>query len=793
MIELVLGPARSGKGERGLERFCGAVGEGREGRAMWLVPNRNLARTLRRRAAERLGALAEPKILTLDDLARWVFESAPEGRHLLSELSRLLLLSKIAEETYGSSFVGVLARAVDDLKEHFLWPGGAPKEWARAYDAALEKEKAFDRKSMVAEAVRRLEESDHFFVSARVDQLLFYGFTSFSPLEWRLVEAMIRRRPAWVALTADLERPELFAESLATARRLESQFPISRREELRGKSLLPSARRLEFSTYDAELEWVAREAARLCREEGVAPDEIAVVSGAGAGSAWWARQIFRRYGLAVESFCAEPLEAQPAVRRVERLREEGELKRLLELPDEEAVIHFAALEQWNAARREMEGHPLFRRFGETGLRHLRFSPPRLAVPAIHFYSAEAPPLESYRVVFVAHLLENSFPRRPAVNLFSGAAFFDEETHRSQERLVFYQMLTRAGEKLYLTHSRKDFHGEEALPSLYLREWELFFPGAEVPPAAPAEILAPRLDAARHSDVEPAMRLFLERKNRARLESPAILAEIRKKLEGEGSVTQLEKFSTCHYLHLAQSLMRLQEVEEGVPARVKGTIAHEVLAALGPHLLEEKESSLLEKMEAETDAQFERTPFRAPKFLVKLEKQILKRQLAAFLRAERERLRETGYRPRFFEQPFGREGIEPYRLPVADGFTLTLRGRIDRIDVAPDGKTAEVIDYKSGELPAKQEMKEGTSLQIQCYLDACEKIFGLAPVEGYYLSLKGKRVGIPKKELAERVAAARAALGAAAQEMLTGSIVAKANPRTCERCAGRSICRTDEEG
>lgn len=821
MLEIVMGPARAGKGERGLDRFCRELGPGREGRAMWLVPHRNLARTLRRKVAERLGAVAEPKILTLDDLARWIFESAPSGLRLLSDLSRFLYLAEALEKSRDphleeakkeTGFVRGLGQTVDDLKEHLVWPAEGSPVFAREYDRMLKERRAVDRKSMVATAVRRLGKNGKFFQAIGVDLVLFYGFNSFSPLEWELVKAILKQVPGWVSLTADPARPELFAESLETARKLELLFPAAKKETAPAAASTAAARRLEFSNHDQELEWIAREIARLGREEKIAPDEIAVVSGAGGGSAWWARHVFRRYGLATQSFASEPMEAQPLLRGlfceaetvkggakeiyewgVGRLREQGVLENLLASGDDEAQTHFAALQQWGALLREMEGHPLFAKYGRGGWRHQRFTPPRLGAPAVHFYGAENPPLESYRVVFLAHLTETAFPRPSAFNLFGAAPLVDEERHRSAEKLAFYEMLTRAGEKLYLSHPRANFQGQAELPSLFLKDWEQFFPGVPAPAPEKPAALVPALDAADPARIEPEMNLFFARKAKSRLENAAILQQIRRKLTEAGSITQIESFGTCAFLHFGRHLLKLQEVEEGVSPKTIGQIAHAVLANLGPRLLSDSEGNLLEEMEKETARAFAETPMPAAEAVRDLERRRLSRQLAYFLRVERARLKENGFVPRFFEKSFGTEAETLYKLPVAPGFELALRGRIDRVDVAPDGKTAEVIDYKSGMPPQPAEMKAGTSLQLQCYLDVCEKVLGLLPVEGGYLSIRGNRpVWIKQKDLRPRLGEAREHLRRHAEAIATGTVLAAADDQVCEICVFRGICRTDEE-
>ena len=75
-----------------------------------------------------------------------------------------------------------------------------------------------------------------------------------------------------------------------------------------------------------------------------------------------------------------------------------------------------------------------------------------------------------------------------------------------------------------------------------------------------------------------------------------------------------------------------------------------------------------------------------------------------------------------------------REPLALG-EISLRGRIDRIDLAPDGHGAVVRDYKTGKQvsPAAKFTDEGT-LQIQLYMLVAERVLGLDPIAGLYQPL-----------------------------------------------------------
>jgi len=823
MLEIVLGPARSGKAERGLARFYESLGPRGQSQALWIVQNRNLARTLRVRATQKLGALTDLKILTLDDFARSVFHESSCGKEVASDFTRTLLLSQLLDKTKDptlkeakkkTDFVLPLAQAIHDLKEHLLWPQEAPRIFANEYEKYLETHHLVDRKSMVSQAIRFLSKEKNFWRASNIQQVLIYGFTSFSPLEWKLIEVILNHVPGWISLTADSTRPEIFNESLNTLKKLKSQFKVKQVEEIAVNEKPPTVRLIQSSNSDSECEWIARECVQLIQKEKIAPHQIAIISGAGGGSAWWHRQIFNRYGLRLHSFCAEKITSSPLIKKVESLlkkenlpekttgkkiydfimthfQEKGDWEKVLNSSDVEAQIHFAAFRQWVSLLQEMDGLPLFKKEGLELLRHLSFRLPGSPKSAIHFYGGEAPPLESYSVVFIPHFLENSFPRPIPNNLFRPQPLISEEEHRYKERLSFYHMVTRASKKLYLLAPQKSALGQEELPSNYSKEWGRFFPGATLPEWEKVGLLTPKLDQTPFEAVATEMENFFHRKKQSQLKDELILNQLKESLSRSTSITQLESFGKCHYQHFANHILKLQDEEADKWFRIRGQIAHEVLASVGSELKELDLPTLLQKVEEKTDQEFEKLSLPLTKANLELEKRDLKSMLVAFLKQERVRLEKSGDKPTLFEKPFGQDGVDFYRLKVSEELVLPFRGRIDRVDTSNE-ENVIVLDYKSGGLPAPKGMKEGTNLQIAFYLDVCEKVFGLNPIEGFYLSLKdGKLTGIKYKYLRDRLNEMKTHLKNHAKGILSGSIKASADIEFCRSCSFRFGCRTYE--
>ena len=121
-LELILGPANSGKIARLLDGFVAALQDGAD---PWLiVPNRPDVETVERELADRMGALAGGRVATFDDLFEHVLDRCRARGREISPLQRRLLLRRLVERTPLSAlapsarfggFVDALAALVDEL------------------------------------------------------------------------------------------------------------------------------------------------------------------------------------------------------------------------------------------------------------------------------------------------------------------------------------------------------------------------------------------------------------------------------------------------------------------------------------------------------------------------------------------------------------------------------------------------------------------------------------------------------------------------------------------------------
>jgi len=228
-----------------------------------------------------------------------------------------------------------------------------------------------------------------------------------------------------------------------------------------------------------------------------------------------------------------------------------------------------------------------------------------------------------------------------------------------------------------------------------------------------------------------------------------------------SVTKLETFANCPFHHFCAYHLKLDEPREGITPLDKGRIVHQALFQFyrglskdrGTDLTAYDPETLRERMQAAVDAAFSERRYAEPRaFVVELERRTIARWMARFLEQEIQYEAESRTRPRLFELSFGQtREDEPadghsmsrhLRLPSDDGRDILIDGKIDRVDLTPDG-FAVLIDYKLGtKLPTLSDVQQGLRVQIPLYMQALKTLFNLVPIAGEYYSVRGlKRTGI----------------------------------------------------
>lgn len=219
-----------------------------------------------------------------------------------------------------------------------------------------------------------------------------------------------------------------------------------------------------------------------------------------------------------------------------------------------------------------------------------------------------------------------------------------------------------------------------------------------------------------------------------------------------SVTQLETYASCPFRFFCRHVLELEELvlpEEEVTPLSRGGVIHDVLRCF---YTERRRCGKSRPTEADlaparaelvrlAQEKFGALPFD-DLFRQKDVDRVVRPQglIDAFL--ENETAVETRCEPRLFEFAFGSSSrmqeVDPdsAKPPLKLDRDVWVIGKIDRVDVSPDGG-ALVLDYKTGgaDFPSIRLMLEGRSYQLPLYLLAVQQLLGLVPVAGAYYQVK----------------------------------------------------------
>ena len=211
-----------------------------------------------------------------------------------------------------------------------------------------------------------------------------------------------------------------------------------------------------------------------------------------------------------------------------------------------------------------------------------------------------------------------------------------------------------------------------------------------------------------------------------------------------SASSLEAWAACPVRWFVERYLEADDLEADPEPMIRGSVAHEALEVTLRGLREDTGSARL-------------TPERLPEVRERLHAALREaagrarlspnpERLAAGVRrleADLERYVDAAardgsvYEPAFFEVGFGFED-EPGSLPAleidAPDGPVRLRGRIDRIDVSPDGDGALVIDYKGRKATPGEKWEADGSFQAALYLKAARDLLHLEPAGAFYQPL-----------------------------------------------------------
>jgi ATP-dependent helicase/nuclease subunit B len=366
-VELIVGPARSGKGRRVLGAYLDALGRADPGRCLMLVPTalRRRATESRLLAAQTSGVLMCPQVLEFHELADRLLSAAGRPVRRISELARRQVIRQCLEglDKKNAAVLGAsrltpgLVQSLDglfrELKAARVEPdafgtalaGGLRTPRNRvlamlydAYQKALQAREVYDDAGQFWHAAALVAE-EKFGPFADLEILVVDGFQDFAPAQLDMLHALAgRARRTILTLTWEPGRPNLFAVTGRTREQIIKRFGDTLAEiVLDEPSDLPPdldrVRRHLFAT-DAgppppaagaidvlraagrtrEIESAARRVAALLAQGAGRPPSIALVARSLSPYAGLVRQIFPRYGISFRVGTGYTLAGSPVVR-----------------------------------------------------------------------------------------------------------------------------------------------------------------------------------------------------------------------------------------------------------------------------------------------------------------------------------------------------------------------------------------------------------------------------------------------------------------------------------------------
>jgi len=352
----------------------------------------------------------------------------------------------------------------------------------------------------------------------------------------------------------------------------------------------------------------------------------------------------------------------------------------------------------------------------------------------------------------------------------------------RERFLGYIACTRARRRLVVSCSQRGADDQPLNPSLFFSHLKSLFPRLETgffsgpddaAPVHPSELI-PRLLRLQNSGgpvdeflAWPAFAALRQQiksfapASRTRRLSPALAAQ----LYGPAlrtSVSRLEQFAACAFRFFVNSGLQAEErILFELDARQKGSFQHLALARFHQQLQDENQTwRQLTPPEARRRVaaicaalipQFEQGLLAADapsRFAARG----MARSLEDFVAAMVAWMSQYDFDPRAAEVEFGgppeRGGLPAWELDLGGGRRLAFRGRIDRVDLCPDGPDAlaVVMDYKSSVRKLDPVLlRHGLQLQLPAYLSVLrhlphpEQFFGAArliPAGVFYINLRG---------------------------------------------------------
>ena len=366
-----------------------------------------------------------------------------------------------------------------------------------------------------------------------------------------------------------------------------------------------------------------------------------------------------------------------------------------------------------------------------------------------------------KALFILGANDGSFPISPASGGFltdsdrnvlskSGLTLAPDAVSQTLEGdHLLSEALASPTERLFLSFSGSNFEGQAKRASLFINRVKELFPGIK----HEDEII----EGNKNTDILPYDILRLRAASAPRRqqdihETVKIDSGVMRRILGENlttSVSRLERYAACPFSYFMQYTLNAKErsVAELSPMDA-GSFMHSFLEIFSRRLSENEMSwkDLDDNyINSEADVIMELINPRLNKYILAASSRTahlfvrLKNCLKSCVRFISEQIKRGCFIPSEYEVTFGANGkIKPLKIPLSDGKSVSLTGKIDRVDIYEDGKDKfiRITDYKSGNKSFDLlEVFYGVSLQLGVYLQAyCENGENAKPAGMLYFKL-----------------------------------------------------------
>jgi ATP-dependent helicase/DNAse subunit B len=382
-------------------------------------------------------------------------------------------------------------------------------------------------------------------------------------------------------------------------------------------------------------------------------------------------------------------------------------------------------------------------------------------------------------IFPAPLAPDPFMPETEIAALCAQGLPLEPRLRSDQQTLFYEAVSRSSRFLLLTRPYLADDGERWEPSPYWSDALALFaqPSVkQVRDAQPRDVrqaassgevvsglmaleslpqgyepLAPSWQAARYGAGVLRARLARAAEGGFEGAAPNLAARLKTRaLTQPWSASRLEAYATCPYFFYTSASLGLTLRETpvaGYRPHQLGSMLHAALEEVYRQVgVDDSEEQLLAALDVVLPPMLADAPNKFG-FNENPLWQIERKQLSELLSMTLKGLaaQGAGFRTRSIEHTFGFNSAAP-RIQTECG-PITLRGRIDRIDVNDEGDL-RVIDYKTGASGLdERDLIEGKRLQLPLYALAAEQALGKGKtVDGFYWPIRKAEPG--KLRLAE---------------------------------------------